>query len=162
SSVEFSLDALRTGRDQVQYPYNRPALPYYNIMDQNSQATLVAPRIDILLPADWSIRLGAGWGRNRLMSRQTWIYADGSVRRLSDDCYCNDLASLEAGAEGPVFALPGGNARLAVGAGRRKTEFSLEQHLTGTVAIEGAESSRFAYAELHLPLTSPVNEVPWF
>src|SRR5690606_22142076 len=64
NSVEFSLDALRTGRDQVQYPFNSPLLPYYNIIDQNSEATLVSPRFDILLPADWSLTLAAGWGRN--------------------------------------------------------------------------------------------------
>lgn len=161
-SVEFSLDTLRTGRDQVQYPYNRPGLPYYNVIDQNSEATLVAPRVDALLPGDWSISFGAGWGRNRLLSRQTRIsFADGSLRPLSDDCYCNELASWEAGAEGPLFALPGGKARLAVGAGYRKTEFVLEQHLTDTVAIEGNESSRFAYAELSLPFAGPDTDIPW-
>ena len=162
SYVEFSLDALRTDRDQVQYPFNRPQLPYYNIIDQNSEATLVAPRVNVLLPGDWSITLGAGWGRNRLMSRQTRVsFADGSLNPRSDDCYCNDLSTWEAGAEGPLFALPAGKARLAVGAGRRTTEFSMEQHLTGTVAVEGSESSRFAYAELSLPFVGPGAELPW-
>ncbi len=161
-NVEFSLDALRTERSQVQYPFNRPGLTYYNVIDQSSVATLVAPQVEFLLPGDWSINVGAGWGRNRLASRQTRVsYADGSLNPRSDDCYCNDLASWEAGAEGPVFELPGGKARLAVGAGHRRTRFSLEQHLTGTVAVEGSESSRFAYAELSLPFVEPDTALPW-
>ncbi|WP_140909466.1 TonB-dependent receptor [Cognatiluteimonas lumbrici] len=160
--VEFSLDALKTGRDQTQYPYNSKLLPWYNILAQDSDATMVAPGIDILLPADWSMRLGAGWGRNRLLSWQTRInLADGSPTPLSADCYCNELASGEVGAEGPLFALPGGKARLAFGVGYRDTEFALEQHLAGAVAVDGSESSRFAYAELHLPFAAPDTRIAW-
>src|SRR5690606_6108296 len=95
-------------------------------------------------------------------SRQTRVsHADGSLNPRSDDCYCNNLASWEISAEGPLFALAGGQARLAAGAGYRRTEFAQEQHLTGTIAIQGSESSRFAYAELNLPFAGPDAGSPW-
>lgn len=162
SRVEFSLDALRTSRDQVQYPYNSNLVPWYYIMSQDSKATLVAPGLDITLPGDWTLSLGAGWGENQLVNRQTRISrADGSPNPLSDDCYCNDLASWEAGAEGPLFTLPGGRSRLAIGAGYRTTGFVLTQRLWDTVAVDGSESSRFAYAELSLPFAGPGTGIPW-
>src|SRR5690606_19266613 len=34
-------------------------------------------------------------------------------------------------------------------------------HLTGTIAIEGSESSRFAYAELNMPFAGPDAGSPW-
>jgi outer membrane receptor protein involved in Fe transport len=58
----------------------------------------------------------------------------------------------EVGAEGPLFALPGGDARLAVGGGYRINKFQQYNYLNDTSLIEGQESSRFAYAELNLPL----------
>lgn len=162
SRVEFSLDALRTSRDQVQYPYNSKVVPWFNIMSQDSKATFVAPGVDVMLPGDWSLTFGAGWGRNQLINRQTRISrADGSPTPLSDDCYCNDLTSWEAGAEGPLFSLPGGRARLAVGAGYRTTGFALKQRLWDMVAVDGSESSRFGYAELSLPFAGPHNGNPW-
>src|SRR5690606_4667348 len=65
----------------------------------------------------------------------------------------------EAGAEGSLFPLPGGEARLAVGAGYRKNEFSHVNHLAGTVPIQGDESSRFGYAEIHMPFVGAAANV---
>ncbi|MGN7726463.1 TonB-dependent receptor plug domain-containing protein [Luteimonas sp. 22616] len=162
SAAELHLDALRTERDQTQYPYNTSLLPWYNVLAQESEATLVDPGVDIFLPGDWTLRLGAGWGKDKLVSRQTRVsLADGALDPRSNDCYCNEVSSWEAGAEGPVFTLPAGEARLAVGTGYRKTEFAQRQRLTDTVAIQGSESSRFAYAEFNLLLVGPDMDVAW-
>lgn len=156
SAVELQLDALRTTRDQTQYPYNTRALPWYNVLAQASEATLVAPGVEVLLPGDWTLHVGAGWGRDRLISRQTRIaLADGSRNPRSDDCYCNRSSSWEAGAEGPLFSLPAGDARIALGVGGRGTRFSQVQRLTDTVAIRGGDRSRHAYAEASVPLVGP-------
>src|SRR3546814_15118395 len=60
----------------------------------------------------------------------------------------------EIGADGPLFATRGGDTRLAVGAGYRNNDFVWPNYLTGTT-IQGDEASRFAYAELFLPLIGP-------
>jgi outer membrane receptor protein involved in Fe transport len=52
-----------------------------------------------------------------------------------------------------LFTLPGGEARLAAGAGYRYNDFL---YMSGTaISAGGDESSRFAYAELNLPLVGP-------
>jgi outer membrane receptor protein involved in Fe transport len=59
----------------------------------------------------------------------------------------------EVDAEGPLFSLPGGDARLAVGAGYRRNDF--RYLYIGSPVANGKEGSRFAYTELNLPLVSP-------
>ena len=52
-----------------------------------------------------------------------------------------------------MFTLPGGEARLATGAGYRYNDFL--DLINNTINTDGDESSRFAYAELNLPLVGP-------
>lgn len=59
----------------------------------------------------------------------------------------------EVDGEGPLFSVPGGDARLAVGLGYRHNDFLYLY--TGIPTADGNEGSRFAYAELNLPLVSP-------
>lgn len=148
--VEVHLDALRTKRDQF---YNT----FYggsNIhVAPQTTTTFVSPSVDFNLPADWTLVLAGTWGKDEHLQVQT---LQSLQTRLSTpmihDCYCNKSRSLEAGAEGPLFELAGGDARLAVGAGYRKNEFEQFSYLTNTTVIQGAESSRFAYGEINLPL----------
>src|SRR3546814_2673912 len=66
--------------------------------------------------------------------------------------YSNEGRTYEIGAEGPLFELGGGDARLAVGAGYRTNGLLERNYLRGTINVEGDESSRFAYANLRLQL----------
>src|SRR5690606_26393495 len=50
-----------------------------------------------------------------------------------------------------LFALGGGDARLAVGAGYRHNDF-MQINTSGAAVVDGEVRSRFAYAELNLPL----------
>src|SRR3546814_6390869 len=61
--------------------------------------------------------------------------------------YGNKSRTYEIDAEGPLVSLPGGDARLAVGAGYRYNDF-LYLYL-GSPTADGNEGSRFAYAELN-------------
>ncbi|TYT26174.1 TonB-dependent receptor [Luteimonas viscosa] len=161
AAVTLRLDALRTERDQLQHPYNRPQLPYSNVMVQDSTATFLAPGADVAL-GDWTLQLGAGLGRDRLVNQQSRVaLADGAVTRLSHDCYCNEVVSYDVGIEGPMFALAGGEARLALGVGQRTNEFAQHNRLVGSTPIAGSERTRHAYAELGLPLVGADNARPW-
>jgi outer membrane receptor protein involved in Fe transport len=71
------------------------------------------------------------------------------------------LKGVEATAEGPLFALPGGSARLAVGGGARTISlhdryvfFNSGQHRT-TKNFTERRSVQFAYGELSLPIVGP-------
>src|SRR3546814_8080760 len=55
----------------------------------------------------------------------------------------------------PYTTLFRSDARLAVGAGYRTNGLLERNYLRGTINVEGDESSRFAYAELSLPLNGP-------
>ena len=87
-------------------------------------------------------------------------YFNGDPRHLHL-LYENKLKGVEATAEGPLFALPGGNARLAVGGGARRISLHVRYHLlTGgeSLTIKDLVESRnvqFAYGELSLPLVRP-------
>lgn len=84
------------------------------------------------------------------------------VHLLHDDT----LAGAEANAEGPLLALPGGEARLALGGGTRKISLH-ERFVTLTssqnITLKNFTESRnvqYAYGELSLPLVSPELHVP--
>ncbi|MCD9033168.1 TonB-dependent receptor [Luteimonas sp. Y-2-2-4F] len=154
--AELRLDALRTERDQ---------LHFYNWSGRSSRVspetttTLVAPSVDIWLPNDWTLSLGGSFGKGRHdQYRLETVIATG-VATVTDLCYCNDSRSYELGAEGPLFALPAGDARLAAGIGYRKNTFRNVNHVTGAETIRGSESARFAYAEIDLPLVGPEQRV---
>jgi iron complex outermembrane receptor protein len=84
-----------------------------------------------------------------------------SVPNNFDLLYDDSLKGIEAAAEGPLLALPGGDARLAVGGGLREVSLHLSE-----AAVSGGQSVttedfterrnvRFAYGELSLPLVGP-------
>jgi outer membrane receptor protein involved in Fe transport len=82
------------------------------------------------------------------------------VTPVARSLYRNKSLSYELGAEGPLFALPGGEARLAVGAGYRTNDFLQQDLVGGAVSVDGDEGSRFAYAEINLPLIGADQSIP--
>ncbi len=156
SSVEWKLDALRTERRQTMFPYNDGLTPYYGKMNTNAATTLASSGLEISLPNDWMMQIGASRGNDRASYRQFDIdIASGEKSVWNDQCFCNKNTSYDIGVEGPLFTLPGGEVRLAAGAGYRDNEFSQRNHLANKIAIEGDESSRFSYAEMSLPFVGP-------
>lgn len=107
----------------------------------------------------WQAALGATDSDSRTMI-DTNNYSNG-VPRHSHLTYDDRLKGVEATAEGPLFALPGGDARLAVGGGFRG--ISLHDRFVnltdaGEVLVRDFTESRkvqFAYGELSLPLARP-------
>ncbi|WP_434211930.1 TonB-dependent receptor plug domain-containing protein [[Pseudomonas] boreopolis] len=148
--AELRLDALRTDRDMTRYVSQ--AGSYYHYTPETS-ITLVSPSIEFFLSNDWSITLGGASGKDESIDERHLVSAAGS-RLVTQTCYCNESRSYELGAEGPLFSLGGGQARLAIGVGSRKDEFLYRPNVSGT-PYGGSERARSAYAELGLPLVSP-------
>lgn len=151
--VELQLDALRTERDQ---------LHFYNLSGRNlrttpsTATTLIAPSVRVALPNDWSVSAGGAWGEDdHDQYRVQTVTATGVSTVATDTCYCNESRTVEVGAEGPLFPLPAGTARLAIGGGYREVAFDQVNHSTGTTAVHGKEDVRFVYAEAHFPLVGP-------
>lgn len=80
--------------------------------------------------------------------------------------YADSLKGVEGTAEGPLFRLPGGDARIALGGGARAIALHVNQLLTrggqSTTTEDFTERRdvHFAYGELSLPLVSPDLAVP--
>ncbi|VFR27389.1 TonB-dependent receptor [plant metagenome] len=151
-TFELRLDALGSEREQsIYYDWGGT-----NRRQTKTTTTFVSPSIEVLLANDWSFTGGFSWGKDEHAFVQTRVTpATGAASMLYDECYCNESHVYEIGAEGPLFQLPGGKARLAVGAGYRTNEFWHDNYRTGATVTEGDESSRFAYAEVSLPLVAP-------
>src|SRR5690348_14486182 len=150
-AVELHLDALGNDRKShtalaypsVYYPYN-----------VETKTTLLAPSLDIWLPGDWTLTLSGAVGKEKnSIAQPTVNRANGAITANGLTAYRNKSLTYEIGAEGPLFVLPGGEARLATGVGYRYNDFL---NLSGNATrADGDESSRFAYAELNLPLVGP-------
>lgn len=157
-TVELRLDALRTERDQVYY--QTAAGAYY---DQRADTAtwLVAPSLEIGLPGGWAMQLGGARSRDENVAH-AWLVntATGVSSYANGVCRCNDAVSYEVGAEGPLLDLDAGEVRLAVGAGYRRNEMHNRNLLAGT-QVYSEDSSRFAYAEVDVPLIGPDSGAAW-
>lgn len=151
-SLELRLDALGMKREQASY-YIWNGI---NRLSPETTTTLLAPSVDMMLPGDWSITAGAAWGKDRHTQYQQRQGPGSEVPMLLlHGCYCNESRSYEIGAEGPLFAVWDGAARLAVGAGYRTNRYEQPNYITGGTDANGDESATFAYAELNIPLIGP-------
>jgi len=154
--TELRLDALRSTRNQLQL---------YNSSGGNSRVTphtittLVSPGLDIWLPNDWTLSLNATSGKDTHNQHRVQTVTPTGATTLTDVCYCNDSRGYELGAEGPLFSLPGGDARLATGIGYRENGFRDVDHVTKAATFRGSEGARFAYAEFNLPLIGADQQV---
>lgn len=113
-------------------------------------------RVDL---GSWQASLSATEAGSRtLLGASTYF---NSVPRISRLLYADRLKGAELAAEGPLVALPGGEARLAVGGGLRnvalhvhESVLSAGQYVTTEMFTE-SRNVQFAYGELSLPLVGP-------
>jgi outer membrane receptor protein involved in Fe transport len=148
--VELRLDALRTKRDKISY-WGYPG--FYASAAPETISSLVSPTIEVSLPNDWTLSIWGSWGKDETnyygsTVAPTEISSSGTF-------YGNKSSAYEMDAEGSLFSLPGGDARLAFGAGYRTNDFLQRNLISQNISANGEESSRFAYAEINLPLIGP-------
>lgn len=153
--AEVRLDALKTKRDMTSYAAAQ-ANAYYHYSPKNS-ITLVSPSIAFNLRNDWSLTLSGAHGTDDTFYASHFVSAAGSLQ-VAREYFYNKSRSYEIGAEGPLFPVGGGEARLAIGTGAREYGFHDVPKISGS-PYGGDESVRFAYAELDLPFVSPSSGV---
>ena len=90
----------------------------------------------------------------------------GGVPQIGRLLFENDLKGAEAIAEGPLLRLPGGDARLAFGAGLREISLHERRHILNQSELifskEWTErrKTEFVYGEASLPLVAPNQQLP--
>jgi len=150
--AELRLDALKTERDMTNY-FPAQAGTYY-IYPTDTSIWLVSPSIEFFLRNDWSLTLSGAYAKDDEIYSTHIVSAAGNSS-LSPTVVNNASRSWEIGAEGPLFPVGEGDARLAVGAGVRKYAF----HDIYANSFSGDESVRFAYGELNVPFVSPASGI---
>jgi outer membrane receptor protein involved in Fe transport len=155
-TAELRVDAIRNHRDLVAY-LGYPGFYYSQFTKVSSY--LLSPNLRIFLPYKWSATLGGTFGKNSSATVQDYLTTSSSTFS-ADYCYCNKGHSYDIDAEGPLFPIGGGFARLAVGIGARSNYFAFRDYtISATDAAAGKDAGkqadRFGYAELNLPLVSP-------
>lgn len=158
--AEFALDAFYTERDGDQ---TNDFATVFGLRFENhreSEIWGVAPSLRLELPGEWSLRLHGFMGRDDTGFRSTG-FATGGMQ-VSDTFlrYGNTAEAAGVEAEGRLFGLPGGDARLSVGGGWRQNAFTLRNLLTGRTTTEGDDSSYYGYGEINLPLVSQEQGIP--
>ncbi|MBU2605193.1 MAG: TonB-dependent receptor [Alphaproteobacteria bacterium] len=158
AGVTASLDALYSNRHSQTIGGTpalrsefRPAVESYTL----------APSLEVALGSGWQASLSGVYGRDRTHVSTRFTPQTGAGRLITG-CICNSVTSLEFGAEGALFALPGGSARLALGGGFRNNGMDFTQPVNGVPGREFdvTRRSRFAYGEVYLPFVSPGMELP--
>ena len=153
-------------RSRKQTPFRPDADVFTNGLTTRPElrSYALAPTIRLDLPGQWQASLGAtrAVSRTRIDTRR-YFNDTVSPSRL---VYENRLSGVEASAEGPLFAAPGGDARLAVGGGLRNLVLDLNvADIVGGAAVTArafteSRDVQFAYAELSFPLVGPDLSVP--
>jgi outer membrane receptor protein involved in Fe transport len=168
STLRWSMDANYSHRWSAVATANEIGAPY----DQDGGRYVprdrtynLSSRLDFDLGRDWSSYLTGTYGQDRL--GLTYKFYSGGLNYDSHGgVYTNSYWSGEAGAEGPLFHLPGGNARLAVGGGYRRygLNFTTTDEVAGTETITGTydkqRDSGYGFAEVYAPIVSPETHLP--
>lgn len=157
NALSFELDTLYNKRWSDQH-YAIDARGDYLLgggrIRSTSESYAIAPTLKLDLPGDWKAGLGAIWGRDQSDYASEQYYG-GMLIYPAYTCYCNRAKSVEFNAEGPLFTLPGGPARVALGGGFRRTEFE-----DSNAAVHAAQNAWYGYGELNLPFISPEEASP--
>jgi len=106
------------------------------------------------LGADWQLDAGGSYSYN---STQYTVLTDGAFQGNIDTR--SSVRSAEVKADGSLFSLPAGKAKVAVGAQYRTETFDSR----GTGSNTGGEDSRHvstAYGELFIPVVGAANRMP--
>jgi outer membrane receptor protein involved in Fe transport len=118
----------------------------------------IAPSLEWRLGGGWHTSLAGTIGQERVDFHQLQCAA-ATCTDSGANFYRNTARSVELGGDGPLFALPGGDARLAVGGGWRRIGFERFSAAVSAVNTRHAQESYYGYAELGLPLVGPDQDV---
>jgi len=147
--VSAFVDALYTYRilrDSISYAGEDFTL--INDLDVHQFSTAFG--VDVLLPGNWQLRPTVDLTEQESIDN-TFLVPAFVVPALKFE---GRTASFEVVADGPLFTLPAGVVRAAIGAGRRRESFAYLD-VGGPAAVDAARSVDYTYAEFAIPLLSP-------
>lgn len=156
-TLTFKVDALFNRRKtMLEFPDNDAGDLAISHTEQpsTSRSLAIAPSFELALPARWRARFSGVYGNEKLHTVAKNFTGD-TIYRETPLTYRNNGESLELAADGPLFAMPGGTARLALGVGYRRNVLDGDYGPPTIPDIRGKQDSYYGYGELNLPLVSP-------
>lgn len=124
------------------------------------ESLTVAPSLELQLWSNWEAKIVGVLGRDHT-NYQTSSTPLGGSTTITSGCFCNSVASLDISAEGPLFELAGGSARMAIGGGIRGNAMDFTRLINGapSAAFDVTRRSRYLYGEIYLPFVSTELEI---
>lgn len=156
-SVEFEFDGLYNWRaTQYAYPLSATSRAVSNT---TAEGFALAPSLKFALPgSDWVAALIGTYGEDRVNFRSDTTSVSGAVSTTINN-YRNATRSAEINANGSLFALPGGSAKLAVGTGYRSNSFVNFRSAGSRSNIDASQESTYGFGEINLPVISPEQNI---
>jgi len=165
--VRFDIDALYNHRTSLfamalykDQDYRQSGFPTRSRLT----SFVVSPRLEWTMAPGWSLSLMGSYGEDNSFAVTDYNNA-GTLIYSSEVHYKNRIALGEMGLGARLFSLPGGDAKIALGAGFRHNGLdSASRTVTATTTTAGTtfdetRKARYAFIEANLPLFSPQNAV---
>ncbi len=115
----------------------------------------IAPSLAANLGGDWRFKASGFFGTDRTGGYSDLFFGGEPLAHIDKHFFNRNLA-LEAGFQGPLLTLPGGDIRVAFGAGARRNDFFAA---SPTGDINRRRDNLFAYGELLVPITAPAQDI---
>jgi iron complex outermembrane receptor protein len=158
--LEFTVDALLNKRWSTSgFPLNAAGDLAVSRTEQRStsRSFAVAPALRLDLDA-WRLSLSGVYGEEKVRLHSD-SFAGSAQTSAAFVCYCNSGRSVELAADGTLFRLPAGPAKLAVGAGYRDNALDAFRGAGNINNVKHSQDSYYVYGELSLPLVSPTQGI---
>lgn len=107
----------------------------------------------------WQLSLSGTFGKGRTYF-QGDTFRNNQFASMAFGRYDNQTVTGEVAGDGPLFLLPGGEAKLAIGAGIRANDFEIFRGAGNINNARPSQDSRYAFAEINLPVVGPDLDIP--
>lgn len=163
--TEFEIDAHynhHQSRAALPFSSTAPVTTGGNVTHPTVESYSVSPSVTFHLPGSWDVTARATRAISDTKIKGS-IFSGGVQFAENHIRYKNDLWSAEIGGDGPLLALPGGDVRLALGAGLRSNGLAASVRSTraaGTfnlVNYRDSQTAIYGFGEVALPLVSGRN-----
>jgi outer membrane receptor protein involved in Fe transport len=162
NTIEFKFDGTFSNRQSVTTGGSIAggALTRYRFAPGVESFSLT-PGLDVRLGRGWMAKASLSYGQDNT-HYNTLITPPGGSGNRTTGCYCNRALTTELTLDGPVFALPGGEARIAIGGGYRSNGMRYYQFRDSMAdgTFDVSRNSHYVFAEAQLPLLGADQNIP--
>ena len=161
-TLSIEMDGLYNKRSGTfSYPISAAAnLSASRITQSYNSYTLALAGAARLTLGGWDVSLSGSFGKGRTYFQGDTFINDIFTSRAWGR-YNNQTVTGEIAGDGPLFALPGGDAKLAVGVGIRANDFEIFRGVGDVNNAKPSQDSLYAFGEASFPLIGPALGIPF-